>query len=103
MVILTIDYYWLGEILITQRLQELPELAQPAASTWQVATKNLQKTLGFRDEWGNFSNKQRGDFEWNLLVPKRREFSRMIHWLTINFFIPATPQQPIHSLRKTHQ
>jgi hypothetical protein len=27
-----------GEILITQRLEELPELAQPAASTWQVAT-----------------------------------------------------------------
>jgi hypothetical protein len=33
---------------------------------------------------------------------KRREFSGMIHWLTINNH-PSNPQQPIHSLRKTHQ
>jgi len=37
-----------------------------------------------------------------LTGAKRREFSGMIHWLTINDN-PSNPQQPIHSLRKTHQ
>ena len=32
----------------------------------------------------------------------RREFSGMIHWRIINNH-PSNPQQPIHSLRKTHQ
>ena len=32
---------------------------------------------------------------------QRREFSGMILWLTNNN--PSNPQQPIHSLRKTHQ
>ena len=29
-----------------------------------------------------------------LTGAKRREFSGMIHWLTINFIIPATPSNP---------
>jgi len=33
-----------------------------------------------------------------LTAAKRREFSGMIHWLTINNH-PSNPQQPIHSLR----
>jgi len=33
-----------------------------------------------------------------LTGAKRREFSGMIHWLTINNH-PSNPQQPIHSLR----
>ena len=37
-----------------------------------------------------------------LTCAKRREFAGMIHWLTINNN-PSNPQQPIHSLRKTHQ
>ena len=36
------------------------------------------------------------------LLVLSREFSGMIHWLTINNH-PSNPQQPIHSLRKTHQ
>jgi hypothetical protein len=38
-----------------------------------------------------------------LTGAKRREFSGMLHWLTINFILPATPKPsiPIHSLRKT--
>jgi hypothetical protein len=28
----------------------------------------------------------------------RREFSGMMHWLTINFIIPANPQQLIHGV-----
>ena len=32
----------------------------------------------------------------------RRETSGMIHFITINNH-PSNPQQPIHSLRKTHQ
>ena len=34
----------------------------------------------------------------HLTGAKRREFSGMIHWLTINNH-PSNPQQPIHSLR----
>ena len=33
-----------------------------------------------------------------LTGAKRREFSGMIHFITSNVIIPATPQQPIHSL-----
>ena len=32
-------------------------------------------------------------FPW-LTCAKRREFSGMIHWLTINVIIPATPSNP---------
>ena len=40
-----------------------------------------------------------GDFSWQKLTgAKRREFSGMIHWLTINNHT-SNPQQPIHSLR----
>ena len=41
--------------------------------------------------------------DWCIL---RREFSGMIHWLTINFIIPATPSNPTHPatlrLARTH-
>ena len=36
-------------------------------------------------------------YTYNLLVLSR-EYSGMIHWLTINNH-PSNPQQPIHSLR----
>jgi hypothetical protein len=39
----------------------------------------------------------RGFKMFQLTGAKRREFSGMIHWLTINNH-PSTPQQPIHSL-----
>ena len=35
-----------------------------------------------------------------LTCAKRREFSGMIHWLTMNFIIPATPSNPTYC---THQ
>ena len=37
-----------------------------------------------------------------LTGAKRRENEGMIHFITIKYY-PSNPQQPIHSLRKTHQ
>ena len=44
------------------------------------------------------------DASAKLVLAKRREFSGMIHWLSINVIIPATPGNPTHpaTLRKTH-
>ena len=74
----------------------------PSVSNGRIHGRAFGSRSGPLMGWHRFFFRGWPSSYWCVLY-KRREFSEMIHWLTINVIIPATTQQPIHSLRKTHQ